>query len=149
LRYLIRLGKKWRRKEMLKRYLKDQRGLTLIELLAVIVILGIIAAIAIPSIGGIIDNTKTKAHKANALMILDAARMYYIDNPSDATVDTTTLKNKGYLDAVPVDPKTNALYSPATVTKDATNGQLEITLGTYYPADGHWTRAKLTGDTTT
>ena len=38
-------------KKLVKR-LKDQKGMTLVELLAVIVILGIIAAIAIPSIGG-------------------------------------------------------------------------------------------------
>ena len=38
--------------------LTNQKGLTLIELLAVIVILGIIAAIAIPSIGNIIQNSK-------------------------------------------------------------------------------------------
>ena len=42
----------------MKERLKNQKGLTLIELLAVIVILGIIAAIAIPSIGNIIQNTK-------------------------------------------------------------------------------------------
>ncbi len=39
----------------LKKLLKNQKGFTLVELLAVIVILGIIAAIAIPSIGNIID----------------------------------------------------------------------------------------------
>ncbi len=43
---------------MLKRFIRNEKGLTLIELLAVIVILGIIAAIAIPSIGAIIDNSK-------------------------------------------------------------------------------------------
>ena len=40
-------------KRKMKALLKNEKGLTLIELLAVIVILGIIAAIAVPSIGGI------------------------------------------------------------------------------------------------
>ena len=56
--------------------LTNQKGLTLIELLAVIVILGIIAAIAIPSIGNIIDNSKYGAIKSDAIMLINAANMY-------------------------------------------------------------------------
>ena len=41
-------------KKFLQKRLNNEKGLTLVELLAVIVILGIIAAIAVPSIGGII-----------------------------------------------------------------------------------------------
>ena len=48
----------------------------MIELLAVIVILGIIAAIAVPSIGGIIKNTKIDAAKADAIQVINAAKMY-------------------------------------------------------------------------
>ncbi|TCJ02436.1 type IV pilin protein [Cytobacillus praedii] len=59
----------------LKKRLKDQRGLTLVELLAVIVILGIIAAIAVPSIGNIIAKSKFDAAKSDALQILAAASM--------------------------------------------------------------------------
>ncbi|MGG3560469.1 prepilin-type N-terminal cleavage/methylation domain-containing protein [Neobacillus rhizosphaerae] len=66
--------------QKLKNKLKDQRGLTLIELLAVIVILGIIAAIAIPTISGVIDRSKDDAKVAEALQILDAARLAHTDD---------------------------------------------------------------------
>lgn len=60
---------------MLKRILKNERGLTLIELLAVIVIIGIVSAIAVPSVGNIIENSRRDAHVANARMLIDATRM--------------------------------------------------------------------------
>ena len=64
----------------LRRLFKNQKGFTLVELLAVIVILGIIAAIAIPSIGNIIDNSKEDAHEANAEMVVSAARLGVASN---------------------------------------------------------------------
>ncbi|MBB6455057.1 type IV pilus assembly protein PilA [Salirhabdus euzebyi] len=66
---------------MLKRVLKNEKGLTLIELLAVIVILGIIAAIAIPAIGNIIQNSKEDGVKSDAIAILEGAKLYQIENP--------------------------------------------------------------------
>jgi type IV pilus assembly protein PilA len=61
---------------MLKKFLKNDRGLTLVELLAVIVILGIIAAIAVPSIGGIIEKSRADAVKAEGIQVLNAAKLY-------------------------------------------------------------------------
>ncbi|MGX6442930.1 prepilin-type N-terminal cleavage/methylation domain-containing protein [Neobacillus sp. K501] len=69
-------------RQLLKNKLKEQKGLTLIELLAVIVILGIIAAIAIPSINNVINNSKEKAKIAEAIQVIDAARLAYTDNNS-------------------------------------------------------------------
>jgi type IV pilus assembly protein PilA len=90
---------------MLKRFLKNERGLTLIELLAVIVILGIIAAIAIPSITGLINKSKDDAKVAEGIQIINAAKLYMTAN--NFTPDTgqsyQTLSNtelNDYLDNV-------------------------------------------------
>lgn len=71
--------------QQMKKRLKNEKGLTLIELLAVIVILAIIAAIAIPAIGNIIDNSRVKAAKADAVNILNAANIYFTDEGAQAT----------------------------------------------------------------
>ncbi len=60
---------------MLKRFLKNERGLTLVELLAVVVILGIIAAIAVPSIGNIISKSERDAVHASGVQLLNAAKL--------------------------------------------------------------------------
>jgi type IV pilus assembly protein PilA len=118
---------------------KNQKGLTLIELLAVIVIIAIIAAIAIPSIGGIIKNTRVSAHKSNAHMVIDATRLMTTGqgvSTSEAIRATGwTLKDLhegGFLETVPKDPsdKPNA-YDEATslvvITQDA-NGNFVYTV---------------------
>lgn len=64
---------------MNKKLLKNQKGLTLIEVLAVVVILAIVAIIAIPAIGNIIDNSRIKSAKADAVNLINAAHLYYTD----------------------------------------------------------------------
>ncbi len=81
-----------------KKQMKNEKGLTLIELLAVVVILGIIAAIAVPSIGNIIENSRYNAVKADGINVINAAQLYYTDNPSATTVTVATLKTDSYLD---------------------------------------------------
>ncbi|MFS0775791.1 type II secretion system protein [Neobacillus sp. 3P2-tot-E-2] len=66
--------------QFIKNKLKEQKGLTLIELLAVIVILGIVAAIAVPSIMGIIDKSKKDAKVAEAIQIISAAKLEHATN---------------------------------------------------------------------
>lgn len=109
-----------------KKLLKNQKGLTLIELLAVIVILAIIAAIAIPAIGNIIENSRYNALKADAINIINAGNLYFTDNPSEPSVSVSKLKEDKYLDNAgrfEGDATTTAAYtvSKPTATVDANN----------------------------
>jgi type IV pilus assembly protein PilA len=82
--------------KLLKKHLKNEKGLTLIELLVVIVILGIIAAIAVVSIGGIIGKTKEKAQVTEAVQIINAAKLAQSTEgkyPSTGWTSTTAADN--------------------------------------------------------
>lgn len=87
--------------ELLKKRIKNEKGLSLVELLAVIVILGIVAAIAVPAIGNIIENSRYNAAKSDAINVLNAANLYFTDiNASNgAKVAVSKLKSDGYLES--------------------------------------------------
>ncbi|NRD76002.1 type II secretion system protein [Bacillus sp. BRMEA1] len=97
---------------------RDQKGMTLIELLAVVVILGIISAIAIPSILGLIDNSKKDAHIANARQMIDAAKRVISSErtamPSAGNSKIIPLQyfeNGGYLETVKDPDGNNSSYT--------------------------------------
>lgn len=86
-------------KNYLQKKLNNEKGMTLIELLAVIVIIAIIAAIAIPAIGNIIENSRYSAVKSDATNSISAANIYFTENPDKTSVSAKKLKDDGYLDS--------------------------------------------------
>ncbi|WP_242596265.1 type IV pilin protein [Enterococcus plantarum] len=65
---------------MLKKVLKDERGLSLVELLAVVVIMAIIAGIGAVAITGVIQKNKEDAGISTVQNLMSAANMYQASN---------------------------------------------------------------------
>ena len=64
--------------------MRNQKGFTLIELLIVIVIIGILAAVAIPRFQGVSDKAKIGAAKAELATIKNLLGMYQAENDTSA-----------------------------------------------------------------
>jgi general secretion pathway protein G len=97
----------------------SRRGFTLIEVLVVVAILGILAAIVVPRIMDRPDEAKRVAAKADVAAIVQALKLYRLDNGNYPTTDQGLLalvqkpttapippnwKQGGYLDKLPRDP---------------------------------------------
>jgi len=109
----------------IRQLMKKEEGFTLVELLAVIVILGVIVAISIPSIGGIIDRANTDADAAEEALIIDAARLYEIGEEvtitNDPGVKVSVLKSEGYLEE-----RGEGELPAGTVTRDSETSELKF-----------------------
>jgi len=68
-----------------------EQGFTIIELLVVIIIIGILLAIAVPSYLGFRDRAANNAAKTNLRDALPAAETYHADNGTYSGMDTDAL----------------------------------------------------------
>ncbi|PIC70699.1 Tfp assembly type protein [Sporosarcina sp. P16b] len=100
----------------------NQKGLTLVELLAVIVILGIIAAIAVPAIGNIITNSKVNALKGDAHNVLSAAQMYFTEKGGESVTQAELITNGFLEDAGGFAAATGATAATVTKSTDVAKG---------------------------
>ena len=113
-------------KKYLQKKLNNEKGMTLIELLAVIVIIAIIAAIAIPAIGNIIDNSRVGAIKSDGQNALQAAELLLIDQPKIFTSAKTTIVKEDLISKYLDDAGSFDEDSSFTITRN-TAGQLVLT----------------------
>ncbi len=83
--------------------IKNNKGVTLVELLIVIVVMGIIAAFSIPAVGGIIENAKKDAILNDAIQVENAAKLYCSSTQCDADQELTWNDIKTYINGIPDD----------------------------------------------
>lgn len=121
---------------------KRQYGFTLIEVMIVIVILGILAALIVPKVMGRPDEARVVAAKQDIATIMQALKLYKLDNrryPSadqglDALVKKPTAAPvpdnwKSYLERLPLDPWGSAYQ----YLNPGLNGEVDVMS---YGADG-------------
>lgn len=96
---------------------RTSRGFTLIELMVVLVIIGVLAALIVPNVLERADDARVTAAKTDVGNLVQALKLYKLDNqryPTSAqglqalvakpTVDPVPANWKPYLDKLPTDP---------------------------------------------
>lgn len=116
----------------MKQIMKDEEGLTLVELLAVVVIMAIIAGIAAVAISKVIQRTREDAQVSNVQQMIASANLYDIQEEQGLQDKTTLakLKEDGTIKSVEFakDKEKKETASKIIFNKNKTTGEIEVVL---------------------
>ena len=123
---------------------RGQRGFTLLEIMVVVVILGILAALVVPKIISRPDQARVIAAKQDIASLMSALKLYRLDNGRYPTTEQglqalvvkpttppipSNWKSGGYLERLPKDP----WGSPYQYLNPGVHGEIDVFS---YGADG-------------
>lgn len=115
--------------------MKSRKGFTLIELMVVILIVGILAAVAIPLMRGRVDSAKWSEGKSVAGTIATALRAYAAEKGGQGAWANPTLANLGFTTGdLQGTYFTSTNYSWTTTYDETANPPLTFTITVTKPA---------------
>jgi len=119
-------------RSLTKRMHKGQKGLTLIELLIVVAILGIIAAVVIPNLGAFMITGRISAANTEVENVKTASLAYYAENEAWPTSSDELVGTDGFIAG-----DLTGTYGFDTIYGWVINGTGWDTLAWTDVADGH------------
>ncbi len=94
------------------RDLSDERGFTFVELLAALLLLGILVALAVPSYFGSENTARSKVDQSNVQAINAALALYKFNNGGACPPDQATFAGANFLGGVPRTSPMGLLLTP-------------------------------------
>ena len=105
--------------------IKSSKGFTLVEIMIVVVIIGLLAAMAIPAFQKVRTASQTKTILNNLRQLNAAAQQYYLENGASAVAYTNLVGTDKYVKTIAIVAQEN--YAALTFSQADT--QLSISAG--------------------
>ncbi len=127
--------------------MRNEKGFTLIEIIAVLVILGILAAVAVPRYMDVAAQAKISAAKAEVAEMKSSLNMayakYFMSNSSMPTDGAQVITTAGFTDNTPADVGTAPDVWNVTLRGSGTSVLITVnsygtSVDTEYTATGTW-----------
>lgn len=95
-----------------------KKGFTLVEIMIVVVIIGLLAAMAVPAFQKVRENSQSKAITNNLRQVAHAGAQYILEVGSDSVTYDLLVSNQ-YLNEI--EPVAEETYNAITITTDSTS----------------------------